>query len=422
MRHQEDLVDRLARFYREAKLEVPGSAPAWIPPQRRSRPTWKPVLASAGVAAVAVSLFFAVRVARDQEQARVKASPTAQASTQPTAAATPFASPSPSPDASWVTERFRIGPVSALLLDPTTVFALYAPAPTSGAVDGSETRIARIDRTTGALTTGGLFPNGAGMARVSAGVWIAAGPGLANTSTSARSLTLVDSGTLTIKRQPPLPGQSGIVSSLGPQIAGSANILWFAYGNRAYRLNPDTGATVLSQSLPGTASSLSLDASNQRLYIGIEIPGSAPGQDQVLELDAATGAQMASAPTGGRGLGGPHVAAAPDGVWVSFATGTMGAVEHRSTTLSLLPGSSGRFQIGNATGPTNGIHVFVGGGAGWFIDGMAQGIACADSSSGTVRASTRENSPETFAADASGRYLGDFQGVAALQPPASCRG
>jgi hypothetical protein len=414
MKHQEDLVDRLTRFYREAKLEVPASPPAWIPSQRRSRPTWQPVLASAGGGGVA----------RDQATvARVTASPTIATSTAPTTTPSASATPSPSPDASWVTQRYPVGPVSALLLDPSAVFALYAPAPSSGPYDSSLTKLARIDRTTGAITTGGAFPNAAGMARVSAGLWIVAGPGQTGTTSATRALTLVDAVSLAVKRQPALPGQAGTVNYLAPQLAGSAGMLWFAYGNRAYRLNPDTGATILSQSLPGVATSLSLDASKQLLYIGIEAPdSSAGGQDQVLAMNATTGAALASAQTGGRGLGGPHVSAAPDGVWISYATGMAGAVEHRSTSLSALAGSSVRFPIGVATGPTNGIQTFVGGGALWFIDGMARGIACADSSTGAIRASTGESSPEAFTADASGAYLGDFQGVDALQPPASCRG
>jgi hypothetical protein len=133
----------------------------------------------------------------------------------------------------------------------------------------------------------------------------------------------------------------------------------------------------------------------------------------VIESDASTGARIASAPTGGIDLGGPTVAAAPDGVWIAYATGLMGAVEHRSAAnLSLLAQPQGQH--------ANGIHVFVGGGALWLVDSMAQQVACADLRTGTIAASSQETLPATLVADANGSYLGNDDGVGFLRPPAAC--
>ncbi|HSO93072.1 MAG TPA: hypothetical protein VLS53_01200 [Candidatus Dormibacteraeota bacterium] len=401
MKNQEDIVERLTSFYRDAKLEVPASPPAWNPPQRRSRPAWQPVLASAGLAVVALSLFFAVRVARDQAtQARVKASPTVATSTAPTTTASPSAAPSASPDASWVTRRYPVGSVSALLLDSSAVFSL-GPA-----------KLTRIDRSSGAVTTVAAPTNANTFAATSAGIWIAAGPDIAGATPNSRSLILVDPKSLAVKRQLNLPGQPGSDMNAGPQLDGGPALLWLGYGNGLYRLNPDTGATVSSQQLAGTATSLSIDPSGQRLYVGV-----GPSQTQaatVIELDASTGNRIASAPTGGAGLGGPHVAAALDGVWVTYATGMKGEVEHRrSADLS---------QTGNPIVTSNTIRAVVGANTLWLVDGMAQQLICADPASGATRASTAETLPSAFAADAGGAYLGDNTGVAALQAPASCRG
>ena len=402
MKHQEDLVDRLGRFYREARLEVPAAPPTWVAPEPKRGFSWQPVLASGALAAIVVALFFGVRVARDRAQVRVATSPTASAvaTPSPTPSATPTPSPAPSPDASWVASRFSVGSVSALLLDSSAVFSL------------GPSKLTRIDRTSGAVTTVAAAKNANTFAATSAGLWIAAGPDIAGATPNSRSLTLVDPTTLAIKRQVSLPGQPGSDMNAGPQLAGGSGLLWFGYGNGLYHLNPDSGVTLSSQQLAGTATSLSIDPSGQRLYVGV-----GPSQTQaatVIELDASTGNRIASAPTGGAGLGGPHVAAALDGVWVSYATGMKGEVEHRrAADLS---------QTGNPIVTSNTIRVVVGANALWLVDGMAQQLTCADLASGATRAATAETQPSVFAADAGGAYLGDNTGVAALQPPASCRG
>jgi hypothetical protein len=89
-------------------------------------------------------------------------------------------------------------------------------------------------------------------------------------------------------------------------------------------------------------------------------------------------------------------------------------VEHRSGVDLALVGSSIR--------TSNTIHAVVGANALWLIDGMAQQITCADPGSGAIRASSTENQPTAFTVDSQGAYLGDTTGIAAMQPPAACRG
>jgi hypothetical protein len=92
----------------------------------------------------------------------------------------------------------------------------------------------------------------------------------------------------------------------------------------------------------------------------------------------------------------------------------MGAVEHRSA-VSLAP-------TGNSIRTSNTIHAVVGAGALWLIDGMAQQLTCADPGTGATRASSPESEPQALVVDSNAAYLGDATGVAAMQPPAACRG
>ena len=401
MNHEEQLVKRLTRFYEGAKREVSATPPVWVAPGRQRGRWIQPVLASAALAAVALSVGVGIRMARENRNPpTVATSPTVSASASPTPSATPTPAPSPGPN--WVTQRFAVGSVKAMTLDSSAAFAL------------GPSKLSRIDRSSRAVTTVAAQANASGIAETSAGVWVAGGPGTAPAPANSTSLTLFDAATLQVKRQAPLPGQPGSDVNAGPQLDGNASLLWLGYGNHVYRLDPDTGSTRLMQALPGTAVSISLDPSGQRLYVGIEVPSNASGQDRVLELDASTGATLASSESQGRGLGGPHVTGASDGVWVSYATGTMGAVEHRSA-VSLAP-------TGNSIRTSNTIHAVVGAGALWLIDGMAQQLTCADPGTGATRASSPESEPQALVVDSNAAYLGDATGVAAMQPPAACRG
>jgi len=402
--NQEDqLVQRLHRFYQDAKSEISATPPLWdAPGQRRSR--WiQPVFASAALAVIILSVVVGVRTLREnRNQVQVTTSPTASASASATASATATPTPAPSPAANWVTQRFPLGSVSTLTLDRAAVYAL------------TPSKVTRIDRSSGAITSAATQANASGIAVTGAGLWIAAGPGIAPAPPNLQSLSLFDPVTLQVTRQAQLPGQPGSETNIGPQLAGDATLLWLGYGHGVYRLDPQTGSVLASQAIPGTAVSISLDPAGQRLYVGLEASSNSSGQDRVLEFDGSTGTTIVSAQTGGRGLNGPRVAAVAGGVWIAYATGTRGSVEHRNAISLAL--------VGNSIGTSNTIRPFVGNGALWLVDGMAQLLTCADPNTGATRASSPETQPQVFAVDAGGAYLGDSSGVTAMQPPAACRG
>ena len=413
MNSQDELIERLARFYREAGREVSSLPPAWVPGRSGASRWLQPALASVALVALAIGLAVTIRVVRDEAHRKIAPLPTVSASPSPSPSPSP--STSPTPLSSWVTRRVPIGPVVAMSLDSAAIFALYAPAPVAGGTDPTKIGLARIDRATGAVATMGGFPYAKTLARVTAGLWVAAGPGIGDGTVAADTkwLTLVDPVTLSVKQRVHLPAQADSGSFAAPQLAGASNGLWLGYGHSLYRLDPTAGRILLTESLPGTATSISIDPSGHRLYVGVEVTPSQNSQDLVIEWDALTGARLASAPTGGLGLAGPHVAAAADGVWISYATGMLGAVEHRGAT-GLAELSAPQHQH------TNGIHVFVFGGTLWLVDGMAQQVACGDPLTGVITASSQESSPEAVVADANGSYLGDFDGIGFLRPDPSC--
>jgi len=413
MNGQEQLIERLTRFYGEARGEVSSVPPVWAPGKHRPTRWLQPALASIAMIVLAVGLAVTLRIVREEAQRKVTPLPvpSASSSPSPSPSAPPLPSPSPSATPSWVTRSVPLGQVQAMSLDASAIFALYAPTPVSGGVNANQMRLARIDRTTRAVTTAGPFPNAWRLVRTASGLWIAAGADQSSPTADTQWLTLVDPVTLRVKQRVRLPGQPTAGTYSVPQLAGTSDLLWAAYGNSLYRLDPATGRVLLSQNLGGTATGLSIEPTSHRLYAGWE---PSQGTDAlVIEWDGSTGRRIASAPTGGAGLGGPGVVAVPDGVWIAYATGMMGAVEHRSAVdLTLLPEPPARH--------ANGIHVFVGGGTLWLVDSMAQEVACADLRTGAIAAIVNETGPAAIVADANGSYLGDTDGVGFLRPDPSC--
>lgn len=405
MNSQDELIERLTRFYREAGGEVSSMPPVWVPGKRPTARWLQQVLASIALVAVAVGLAVTIRMVREEAHRKIAPLPI------PSASPSPSPSASATPPSSWVTRHVPIGSVVAMSLDSSAVFALYDPGPINGRPDPAKTMLARIDRSTAAVTTAGPFPQARQLARVAQGLWISAGADQGTAGADTQWLTLVDLLTLKVKQRIHLSGQPTPGTFSLPQLAGTSDLLWLGYGNSLYRLDPATGRVLLTQGLPGTATSLSIDPSGHRLYAGV-VPDQATGA-LVIESDASTGGRIASALTGGADLGGPQLAAAADGVWIAYATGMMGALEHRAdTTLSVV--------VGPQSGHTNGIRVFVDGGVLWLVDGGAGRLACADPRTGTIAADSQESLPAAVVADANGSYLGDADGVGFLRPDASC--
>jgi len=330
----------------------------------------------------------------------VKSGPTNSVSSTPTTTI-------PSTDVLPAGSGPNLGPVAAIALSPEAVFALYAPSATPGPSGVLKTRLARIDRKSGAMLTEGPFPWATTLAVAGSSIWI----GGNNQDASSRSLIRLDASTLKVLERLPLPPET--LQPLVSNIAAESNSLWLALGSHLYRMNASTGDTLVSRTLDGNATSIALDPSGQRLYVGID--GAAlTSQATVSEWDAATLRELASSETGGGDLGGPQLAAGTNDVWVAFATGMLGQVEHRrAVDLQIVPGAAARY--------TNAVRVFVAGGIVWATDEMASRLMCLDPSTGAVLWSRTQVLGWVISGDDSGLYLGDNNGVVPLPVDPRCR-
>ena len=410
---RERMIERLTAFYREAGSDAPSSPSTWTVEARRRAGWLQPVLASVALIVLVIGAVVGLRVAREQANRNApKPTPTAISSPSAAPSETPSPTPSPTPLSNWITRRVPLGGQTSygqgMALDSSAVFALYNPT-SNNPHDTSQTTLAGIDRTTGKIVTNGPFAGGFQLLEVGAGLWVVGGMS-GGPTVDKYWMDLVDPVTLQVKFRMWVPGRPGHTVFTLPQLTGTSNILWLGYGQQLYRLDPGTGQTMATVNVSGTVTSVSLDPSGQRLYVGVEPAPAQYIQDQVLELDGNTGQRLASASTGGAGLGGPHVVGSADGVWIAYATGMMGQVEHRdAANLAVLPNAS-------QDGHTNGISVVVGSGTVWFVDGSAQQLSCADPKTGTVAASTELSFTSGLVTDSKGTYAGVRDEVDFLQP------
>lgn len=418
MDQRERLIQLLGAFYREAGSEAFFPPPKWaVKAKLQNRAAWlQPVLASVVLVVLVMGAVVGLRVAREQRPVTEKPTPSVIPSASAAPTATPSATPSPIPLSSWITRRVPIaGQVyyeQAIALDSSAVFALYAPT-SNDPHDNSQTTLARIDRSTGNLVTNGPFPGGFRLVRVATRLWVVGGMN-GGPAVDKYWMDLVDPLTLQVKSRVWVPGRPDPTAFGLPDLTGASNMMWLGYGRQLFRLDPSTGKVMATITLAGTVTSVSLDPSGKRLYVGVVPPPSQTNWEaQVLELDGTTASRIASAATGGAGLGGPQVVASADSVWISYATGMMGQVEHRNAAnLALLPNPS---QVGH----TNGIGVVVGAVSVWYLDGMAERVACADPRTGAIASTANLTFPAALVADANGTYAA-VPGEIDFLKPESC--
>ncbi len=312
------------------------------------------------------------------------------------------------------TRHWNLGPVADIAVGQDSVYLLYSPPTSEGALANStDTRLARIDRASGVVVTVGPFPFARHIALAGSVLWI--GPNNQYQGTSApdsRMLVGVDARTLDTLQKLTLPAESS-QTQLVANLASDSNSVWVAYGSHIYRMAAAGGRTLASRSIDGIATGIALEPAGRRLYVAIDGLTAAVSAT-ITEFDAATLQPLVSAATGGAGLGGPQVAAGANDLWVSYATGMLGQVEHRqASNLAELP-------IAFAL-HSNGVHVFQASGIVWVIDTMAGELICLDPETGAARATWATREGGVVAGDGTGTYFGDIMGVGSLQPDARCR-
>ncbi|TMC96749.1 MAG: hypothetical protein E6J05_13485 [Chloroflexi bacterium] len=323
------------------------------------------------------------------------------------------ASPSGVPTQLSVDKQWKLGPVADVAVGVDAVYVLYAPPTSEGALsNATDTRLARIDRVSGRVVTAGPYPFAMRVALSGGVLWIGPNNQYPGTAASdSRILTGVDAQSLLTVRRVTLPNDPAPLALIA-NLTSNSSTVWVAYATHLYRLNAGSGAILASRRLSGVATSASIDSAGARIYVGLEdLPTT--GAATVTAFDATSLTPIVSSDTGGGGLGGPHVAAGGKDIWVSYATGMMGQVEHRKASdLALLPVAQ--------TMHTNGVQIFVIAGMVWVADAMAGQLMCLDPQTGVVRAVWSTQQGGVIDGDGSALYFGDITGVGTFQPDARC--
>lgn len=382
-----------------------------------------PLLAAAAVVVIAgASAGVAVALSSNTTKtpsalSGVSSSATSQAATVSPSPAQPGSSqPSPEPVASGqpVTNGTWDSSVvaSVTLTDGTLVSSgdsLYAFTPSN---------LLEIDPSTGQTTHEAPSDGFPGQAPVIAGnkVWevttYGGGIGLSGYSVQ----TLAADGTITVPASGALSGNPEGVLAAGPD-----GNLYMAAGTAVVEVNPSSGSVVRRFPVPGgTVNSVAVSPDGGQIYAGI---GS--GLFRIVELDASSGATLASASVGGSQSGGDLVAS-PGGVWFTTSGGTAERIWFAPSG-SL---SSARLVEGPAVGGDEAVPTYADG-AVWV--GGTKKLECLDPDTGQVRASSLVPSddqvPEGIGdvATAGGHVFAlyennrtEFGGVAVLSPPAAC--
>lgn len=316
-----------------------------------------------------------------------------------------------------LTKQWTVGPVADIAVTPDAVYVLHTTAASQGAqAFARDTRLARIDRRSGALSTAGPFPGAFHIAVAAGVVWMGinlaarSNPPGSNPPDGSYALVGVEAQNLQVLQRVTLPADGQ--SSFAPNLAGRADVLWVAYGTHVYRLAGSSGRTLGSQTLGGVQSSISIDSAGKRVYVGIiEVPVSA--NSTIIEFDPVILRVVVADTTGGGDLGGPQLAAGANDLWVAYATGMLGQVERRqASNLAKLPVASALH--------TNGVRVYEIAGVVWVADQMAGQLECLDPESGAVRVAWITNQGAMVAGDASGLYFADVSGVGSFQLDSRC--
>jgi len=325
----------------------------------------------------------------------------------------PTSSPSGQSGQLTMDQRWPVGPVADIAVGRDAVYVLYSPPTSEGALsNATETRLGRIDRASGKLITAGPFPFARQIALAGGVVWIGPNNQYAGTSApDSRMLLGVDARSLSTQYRVTLPND-GAQQALVANLASDSDTVWVAYGRHLYRLAAGSGAMLASHSLLGIATSVAIDPAGRRLYVGLDSV-SPVSNATITAFDATALTPLFSATTGGGDLGGPHLAAGAQDVWVSYATGMLGQVEHRqASNLAQLPVASAMH--------TNGVQVFEIAGMVWVSDDMAGQLMCLDPQTGAVRATWGTLQGGVVDGDGSTLYFGDINGLGSFQPDPRC--
>lgn len=326
--------------------------------------------------------------------------------------APPSEVPAPSPTPRTLPESS--GPVSAVLALPGTASSIVA-APNGilyiSVVPGADPReILRWDSSGGGVVESAAIPGaerGVEIAFAGGSLWAAWG----------EDLYRMDPSSLRIVQQVALPSVPGALA------ASPDGGLWIGVRGDLLILDPSSGETMRTIPVQGTPELLSFDPTGSHAYVETDARAGRDGK-LLVELDAVSGEQIASAAVGFQELGGASsIAATSMGVWLSEPSGMMGAA-------SFLP--EGTLRGGHLLGPgewapgTNAVAVSVADGTLWVSDQGGGTLSCVDPATGNILdrfMMTRSNADlygRLVTQSGSALFMDGSRYVLRLDAPAAC--
>jgi hypothetical protein len=327
---------------------------------------------------------------------------------EPATAATP-----PSP---WEGSVLPLGSVDAVAVDPDALYAIVERLQL-GVWDLDRAMVARLDRATGRVTLGGPFPAADSLALAGGKLWVGAGlhPGIANPGRQA--LYGLDPATLQVENELSLQPPPD-TTQFSARLAGTEKLLWLGWGADLIRVDPGS-ASVLRRLDQGSGTGVDdvvLDPAGDRMFVSTRLPS---GDALITARDPVSGATSASATE--HSTAGARLAAAGDGVWITFPTGLSSGLSHRrGGDLGALGPVAAATAGGLPSGNT--LRAFLVDGLLWLADAQRSTLSCADPRTGAVRATAAIARAHELAGDAAGIYLGATDGVVVIALDPRCAG
>lgn len=316
----------------------------------------------------------------------------------------------------WVSRAtIPLGSVTDLVGGTDAVYALARSFAADNVVPISSSVI-RLARGAKTPTYSRPLQGAAGLAPESSSLWVVL------TDPSAREATTIDQFDATSLRLLHTFGLHVRAASSYPAVLAAVprGPLWVGIGKGLYRVSPTTGAVTATIAQPGALTDLSVSPDGTVLYTASS-EGNGVGLI-VTERSSTNGAVLSTTSIPGAVAGG-QLSASSSGVWASFRTGMLGdTILLRSSDLRRLvpaPGMTGT--LATPFVAVMGVDGTVSGSALWLSS--YQSLACADPSTGQVRASEplpgREAGRVVAYPDAV--YVPTPGGLTVAQPPGACR-
>ena len=271
--------------------------------------------------------------------------------------------------------------------------------------NGDAGGLIRIGPVTRSVTTGAPLTRPTGLVEAAGSLWTVAG------GNDAWSLDRIDPASMGLTGQVPLSARPAAISSTPTGV-------WVATGSTLSLVDAATGSIVRTFTLANRIGQAAASPDGAVLYVTTRKKVE-HDSNPLLEIDASTGAVLARSAAGVNELQGVgELTPTPTGVWVSFATGMMGALEFFSKDGLRTPAA-----VGNSG--SNSLRTSLAGGELWLTRGDGSGYLCVDPVTGWSRGSVLLHHGHSgiyggVAVVPAGAFTASGAAILLIHPPTGC--